>query len=66
MKLVITKKIHDDKLDDNDDKHTKAMISITNIVCKWIKERIVYGVADDNNNTIELEELDIGEWVFSP
>ena len=42
------------------------MISIINIVCKQIKEGIVYRVVDDNNNTIELEESDIGEWVFLP
>ena len=42
------------------------MISITNIVRKWIKEEIVYRVADDNDNAIDLEESDIREWVFSP
>ena len=51
---------------DDDDKHTKVMISITNIVYKQIKKGIIYRVAEDNDNAIELEESDIREWVFLP
>ena len=42
----------------------RALVSFTTVVWKWIADRVILGVVDEEGEQIGLEESDIIDWAL--